>query len=491
MAKTKHELLAVEITTILSNIDRFIEKNRRCLQLVQFHFYTKILPINVPPPSSEVLISLAKPHAIGMRILGPSIELRNACSSCPIFCAILRQPVLFKSQCPFIPPNTTFATWWAVQITLPHEMEPLIEQGYWETLLYCPENREHAYHIDWFEKENHVNSFMFQTCSVLEVMGREHSGKKVIRQNLDQLALPHFRKLVEKWMHDPMGLDNISKDPSIVFTNPFAPTESDNIAYAYDKVRRAIRERSFRNYEYLLSLWRDFLENLMFINVDWTNDEKDGFIKEWEINIFGRPLKAALTHDGRWAQDMAIDRKTAGKLVKYFIDRFLADPLKRKKDGEAACFFWTLIWLAQDADTSNITLKRVLAFDTTNIDKDNPIIVFDGRSVKISIGLHRLLTILQGKGSGNRSRLIFAHLSDSYLQHAMKEASIALFGPNMTPILPAAFLCFPHSMNKTRLSRKERARLRAIDPGAAASYARYQILEFFREIQSKAPFFRP
>ena len=485
MAKTKHEVLAAEIAKILSDIDQFIEKSRRCLQLVQFHFYTKILPINVPPPSNAILNSLAKPHAAGMSILAPSQELRTACASYPIFSAILRQPVLLSSQCPRILPNTTFATWWAVKITLPQEMEPQIKQGYWETLLYCPENSEHSNEIKWFEKENHVNSFTFWLCSVLDVAQKEYSGKKVIRQNLDQFALPHFRKLVEKWKLDPEGHDTISKDPTIVFTKPFAPRENDYIADAYEKVRRVLRERSFRNYEHLMILWRDFLENLVFANVDWTDGEKTGFIKEWEINIFGSPLKNSVNHDGRWVQDMAIDRQRAGKILKYFIDRFLTDPSKRKKDGEIACLLWTLIWLAQDPDVANITLTRALAFDTTNIDKEHSAIIFDGKSIEISIGLHQLLIILQGKGEGKRPRRLFAHLSDDYLQHVMKEASLSLFGSDATPILPAAFLCFPHPMNETRLGKKQRERLRAIDPGSEASYTRRQILKKFRESQVK------
>lgn len=487
MAKTKYEVLAEEITKILADINQITEKSRRCLKLVQLHFYVKVLPINVPPPPSSILSELVKTHAIGMRIYAPSQELQNACASYPIFGAFLPQHVLLSSQCKHIPPNTRFFTYWAVKITLPQEMEPQIEQGYWETLLYCPELAEISNEIDWFEKENYINSLSFQMQSALEIVGRENAGKSVIRKNLCQLALPHFSAIVEKWKNDPEGHDTIPNDLAIVFAKPFAPTPSDDLDSAYAKVRRTLQERSLRNYEHLMILWRGILENLVFANVDWTVDEKDVFIKKWEINIFGCPIKRPKTHDGRWKQTTSIDRETAGQIIKYFIDRFLIDPSKKKKDGETACLLWTLIWFAQDPEAAGITLTRILNFDTTNIDKENPAIIFDGKSIEISMGLYQLLKVLQGKGKGKRLHRLFSNLSEDYLQHVVKEASLSLFGFDTTPVLPAAFLSFPHPMKGTRISKKQRECLRAVDPGSEAGSARRQIHKMLRQSIAEKP----
>lgn len=485
MAKSKYQVLEGKITKILEDIDEHIDKSRKCLQLVQFHFYEKYLLIGAPPLPTTFFNVFAKTHLIGMSMFSPSQELRMACRSFPAFAAIIHPPVRLRSQCRHIAPNTRFFSWLGVETTLPKDMESMIEQGYWETLLYCPESTELSYEIDWFEKENYTNSFSFQIQSIGEVVRRENAGKSIIRKNLNQLALPFFSYIVEKWTSDPEGHDTISKNSSAVFTKQFAPSKSDYIAHAYEKVRRALQERSLRNYEHLMILWRDFLENLMFTNVDWTSGEKEVFIKKWEINIFEYPLKRSKNNDGRWEQTMTIDRKTAGQLIKYFIDRFLTNPSKKKRDGEIACLLWTLIWFAQDSDAMGTTITRILNFDTTNIDKEDPAITFDGKSIEISMGLYQLLKVLQGNGKGERIRRLFSNLSEDYLQHVVKEASLLLFGSDTTPILPAAFLSFPHPMKGERFSKKERERLRVVDPGPMASYGRRQILKTLREHQTK------
>lgn len=490
MAKSKHQALAPKIAEILSNIDRVVEQTKTTLQMVLFFFYEKILVLGVPLKSQDCLQQIFKTHAVGMSILSPSMELRMACSSYPSFCSYRPLPFRLRSQCVEIQPNQPFATWWGIKTDLPKKMESLIEKGFWETLLYCPDSTEISYEIDWFEKENHVNSFSFTMLSAYETIGRENAGKAIIRKNLEQMALPHFRSVVEEWKKDPEGYDTVSKNPIIVFSHSFAPIYGENLDAAYAKVRRALREGSSKHYKYLMTSWRDRLEVLFFADVAWTDSEKKSFIKEWEINLFGCPIKRRAHHDGRWNQDMAIDRQTAGKIIKYFIDRFCIDPSKRKRDGEIACMLWMLIWCAQDPDAKNITITRVLAFETTNVSEESASIVFDDKSIDISLGLHQLLTILRGKGEGKRRRRLF-DLSADYLQQALKEASIALFGADSTPVLPAAFLLFPHPMDGIRLPKERRRRLRDVDPGSAASQPRRQILETLRKNKPNTPFSSP
>lgn len=481
MAKCKYGTLALKMEELLQGMEQFIEKTRQQLPGVQFLFYERIPLIGVPVTSKSSFDEQVKAHAIGMRFLSPSQELRTACCNRSFFGFYLPLRLRLRSQCLEVGPNQHFATCWAIKTTLPREMEPIIEQGYWEVLLFCEDSTEYSYEIDLFEKENYTNTFTFQMESMLAILERENSGKAVIRKNLNQLALPYFHAIVEKWKNDPQGHDIIPKDFTTLFTKPFAPTESDYIAHAYQKVRLQLRERSLRNYEHLMVLWRHFLEDLMFSNVAWTDVEKAGFIKEWEISIFGPSVNHRIEQEERWEQARAIDKKQAGKIIKYFIDRFLADPSKHKKEGEIACLLWTLVWLSQDAQAGDITLARILAFDTTNIDKEQPAILFDGKEVEISQGLYQLLQILQGKGAGKRSRPLFANLSSDYLQHVIKEASLTLFGLDSVPISPAAFLSFPHPQEGVRLTKKHRERCRAVDPGSMASYHRRQILKALKE----------
>jgi hypothetical protein len=307
MAKSKYQALVLALADILDGIDQSVEKSKRVLQLVHFHFYDKILLIGAPLPSKTFRDELGKAHVAGMSILSPSQELRAACCSCSLFLTHGPLPQYLRSQYRKIDSNQPFESWWGVATAMQVDLEPFVEKGYWDTLLYCPDSTEISYEIDWFEKEDYANSLSFQMRSANEIVGRENNGKAVIRANLDQLALPHFHLVVEKWENDPNGHDTIPKDLAIVFTKPFAPTVSDYIAHAYEKVRRVLRQRSLRNYENLMILWRDFLENLMFTNVDWNKREKEALIKKWELNIFGCPVKRPIRHDGRWEQDMAID----------------------------------------------------------------------------------------------------------------------------------------------------------------------------------------
>ncbi|CCB86460.1 unknown protein [Parachlamydia acanthamoebae UV-7] len=483
MAKCKYQTLAAKTKVLLTGIDQYIEKSSKAIQGVQFHFYEKFLWIGVPPPSKSSFDQQVKAHLMGMRILSPSIDLRAACNRDLFFGFYLPLKHRFLSQCLEAKSNQSFIRLWGVKTTLPSEMQPLINKSYWELFLYCPESSEYSNEIDWFEKENYTNSLTFQMDSALTIIGRENAGKAIIRKNLDQLALPYFQSIIEKWRNDPEGHDTIPKDIAIVFTKPFAPTEKDYIAHAYEKVRRELRKRSLRNYENLMILWRDFLENLMFVNVAWTSNEKDRFIKKWELNIFGSSIKNAKKSEGRWEQAMTIDQQSTGKIIKYFLDKFLANPSKEKRNGEIACLLWTLIWLAQDSEAKGFTVSQVLALDAINLHKEQPVIIFGNNLIEISLGLYQLLQVLKGNGQGRRSRLLFPNLSPDYLQHMLKEASLALFGTNSIPILPAAFLSFPHQIEGMRFSKKEREHFRSVNPGPAASHSRRQILKAFREIR--------
>lgn len=478
MAKTKSEILAAEIALMLNDLDQFVAEQRQVLQLVEFHFYPITSPLNIFSSSKDILNSLVKSHAIGMSILASCEELRKACATYPVFGAILSTPFIFRSQCPL---------WWGVKITLPREMEPLIERGYWDTLLYCPDTAEMSNEIDWFEKEDYTSTLSYTMQSAFEYIGRENSGKAIIRHNLDQLALPHFRDIVEKWQKDPDGNDTIPQDPSIVYTKSFAPIENDYIAHAYEKVRRTLRERSLRNYEHLMILWRDYLEELMFANVVWTEAEKKAFIQQWEKNIFGYSSISFKSHNGRWDQTRSISRIDAGKIIKYFIDKFLNKPSKNTKDGETACLLWMLIWFAQDPDTVDITLARVLQLDITSIGREFSCILVDGKEIEISERLYKLLNILREKGSG-KDRLLFPDLSKRYLERAIKNASLSLFGSDSAPISPTAFLSFPHPRAGERLTKRQRMGLKDIDPGPVASSCRRQILKVLRESSVKKPF---
>jgi hypothetical protein len=144
MAKCKYQILASKTKDLLNGIDQFIEKSSRAILGVQFHFYEKFWLIGVPPPSKYSFDQQVKAHLMGMRILSPSIDLRDSCNGDLFFGFYLPLKHRFLSQCLEAKSNQSFIRLWGVKTTLPSEMEPLINKSYWELLLYCPESSEYS-----------------------------------------------------------------------------------------------------------------------------------------------------------------------------------------------------------------------------------------------------------------------------------------------------------------------------------------------------------
>ena len=205
MAKCKYQTLASKMEELLQRMDQFIEKTGKASQIAQFHFHEKIPLIDAPLIAKSRFEEQVKTHAAGMRLLSPSQELRTACCNGPFFgfyepllSQCLKNKKKKKDKKEIL--NRPLATWWTVKTILPRKMEPIIEQGYWETLLYCEDSTEYSYEIDWFEKESYTNTLIFQMESMFAAIERGNFGNVIIRNNLDQLALPYFRSLVEEKM---------------------------------------------------------------------------------------------------------------------------------------------------------------------------------------------------------------------------------------------------------------------------------------------------
>ena len=85
MAKCKYGTLALKMEELLQGMEQFIEKTRQELPGVQFLFHERIPLIGVPVTSKSSFDEQVKAHAIGMRFLSPSQELRTACCNRSFF----------------------------------------------------------------------------------------------------------------------------------------------------------------------------------------------------------------------------------------------------------------------------------------------------------------------------------------------------------------------------------------------------------------------
>jgi hypothetical protein len=217
------------------------------------------------------------------------------------------------------------------------------------------------------------------------------------------------------------------------------------------------------------------LVQAIFDQVPWDVKRRRTFLDEWRNNLFEQKSIVGLSKPGRWTQCRGISDVKAAKFIKYFIEKFTGNP-QDKKSGEIACVLWILIWIAQEADSENLTIQKVLQLSFQDIDPDDAIIKVDGTDVDISFGLQNLLLCLRGKGEGIRNQRLFSNLdvSGKALERALNEASKILF-PNEEPVLPGAFLVFPHVYNNIRMSVAQRRAMRKVKPIIPVRYIHKEI----------------
>jgi len=435
-------------------------KVEQVLNRVQFHFYEKILICGRPLMTRKAFSAMTKSHAIGLGHYSPNPDVKLACQSLPSLGAIIQKPIFKRSE--LIYSQDSQGLWivpWSVKTLLPQYNQIHIAHGKEEALLYCLDQSELSSEIDWFEKENCADSLTYQFLAANDAIAKENHDLSIIRKNLDQQAWPLFYTTVKEWQNSLLSNEIRPEKLDNVFKAFFAPTKKMNLALAYEKVRRAIRMRKLRNYQYLMHMWRSRLELEIFKNLNWNDEQKGWFLKRWENNLFNKSASKSSCPKGRWEQSQAIDRQTAAKFIRYFMDRFIADPNQCKADGEIACILWICIWVSYES-LMQIHLYQVIELTTKQLDAQALMLNIETHEIPISYGLCQLLEILKGEGKGERGRRLFEHVSEESLQDAMKKASKAILGDEALHVLPSAFLIFPHLYQGKRMSHKQREALR-------------------------------
>lgn len=177
-----------------------------------------------------------------------------------------------------------------------------------------------------------------------------------------------------------------------------------------------------------------------------------------------------------------IDRYTAAKIIKSFMEVFISDPDNRKA-GEIACVLWILIWSAQKGKSGCITIRKVLELSSQDLNSLKPIIEIGGIKLDISLALHQLLRCLCGKGEAIRSCRLFANLDKGgkALERALHDVSTELFGENVTPIQPGAFLESPHLYPGVRMTAAQRRTMKNTRRFVQPLYTHMEIKKMLRK----------
>lgn len=464
MAKTKHQKLADAMKLMLNSIEEHQRKVEQQLDVVQFYLSEKILINGRPLMPQSKLAALMDTHRLGLIQLSPKQELKSYLKDKPLIGMIVAIPLEIKQ--PILPRQTI--GWfipWCLSIVLPHENCEKYDQMRQQALLYCPIAKEISRELHWFEDEDATASITHQLLTLIESDRR----LSVVRTNLLADPFPVWEESIEMWRSIP-SKDTDPDDVAEVAVNPqnlegagFAPKKGLSLALAYEKVMNSIRIRQSKHRHSLRKIYKKKLEDKIFENVPWSEEEKDLFLKKWQSRFFDENEKIQQSKPGRWKQCECISRKTAAQLIEYFVNEFISDPTN-KKTGEIACVLWILIWTAQQDKSDQVTLKDVLKLSSRDLKPGK--IIIGQIEASISWGLHYFLDCLCGQGEGTRSRRLFENLDlhGKALERSLLNASKLVLGENAMPVMPGAFLGFPFLHSDQRMPIAQRQSMRRGEP---------------------------
>lgn len=365
--------------------------------------------------------------------------------------------------------------------------ELTLENNILKILLYCSSKEELNYPLDWFEKEDENDSLSYQFQTIREYYRRHH----LIRKNSLKDPGPLYEMAIQKW-RDPKSETNdlIANEVTNLDILSFAPAKGDSCAIAYERVLKSIHNKKDRHRAGLRKIYKLELEEALFKDVPMDDLFRISYLNKWKENLFGKSHKHSKVKKGRYEQSEAVDRYTAGKIILYLLNEFIASP-QEKISGETACFLWILIRAAKEDAELKITLSEVVRLRISQVNKFKPEIDFGNeRTLEISSGLHLLLLDLCGKFKKDIRLFENIDVDLKNLQRKFIKISKVL---NIPLVMPSAFLLFPHLYPGIRIKAAEiNARKKAIQliPSSAAKTRKKlkDILKFWRECVKKTSY---
>lgn len=404
MAKTKHQKLADLMQTMLDAIEDHKTKVAKHLECVQLHFYERYALIGRPLIKKSAFHSMCFSHYIGLKNFAPDSNTKAACQEFPMLGVLLERSTYLASECRQSSGEGIWFIPWGARIVLPRDNQDKLERNCAQALLFCPLEDEISNEIDWFKQETAADSLSHQLLSVFEYERQQ----TIVKQNLLKDPYPIWEEAKKVWQDTerltsdaPNIFYDVAKNPQRVDEVDFAPQEKQSLAFAYEAVLQSIRTRSYRHRQALLSVYKSALEQALFEQVPWNKEKQKAFLNEWRDNLFKENSKLCSSKPGRWSQCKGISDFKAARLIKYFLEKFIANP-QDKKMGEVACLLWILIWIAHEPAFENFTIQKVLQLSSQDIDPEDAVIVIDSKNIDISWGLRDLLLCLRGKGAGKQ-----------------------------------------------------------------------------------------
>lgn len=323
--------------------------------------------------------------------------------------------------------------------------EQRIESDFFELLILCPSVGEFSESRAYL-KEIKVK---FNTLNKLNEIQKEAVEEQTIKNNLKKIALPSFKDAIKTWkevkkIKKPL-LELIEK----VLQQPFSPQESDTLAIAYERLLLTYKLKNYQYYSLLIDAWKHDLKRNIFEGSHWSSVKQQYFFSAWERTLFKKSPPKLIPLKTRWQQAQTIDRYTAGKVIKYFLDLYISkdNPIS----GYFACILWVLIAASKHLPSSDahIRLADVVVLSKESVNIAESTIKINETKFPIARGLTGLLSILSDVKYGKRGNELFPGITVDRLEDALKKVSKELFGFLITP---QAFLTFPHPFEGNRIA---------------------------------------
>lgn len=133
-----------------------------------------------------------------------------------------------------------------------------------------------------------------------------------------------------------------------------------------------------------------------------------------------------------------------------------------------------MVWSAQEAP-GKVTKDKILSIRTSDLNAIEATINIEDETIEISDYLAVLLGCLADRGTGRRNQFIFKNLNSKNFERILQQASGAILGADVTPIMPGAFLTALHIYQNIRMPSAQRNAMQkgrqVLDPLAARDSA--------------------
>lgn len=446
---SRHDQLCVAFRQILNDIDTFYDKVSKRLTLVQMVFYEKYFIHNRPIISATAFSAMARSHYVSLQQLSQNVK--SACDSVNVVASAISPKRRLRRQ-ELHGANT--GTWfipWGVQVIYLQQQQQKIKTARDRAVLYCPSKSELGYLPDWWKEEDTEDSVSQQLLAI-EILATE---RRQIRVNLRQDPTPTFLRAFANWKHDPNCPDTIEKNIKKRL-HDLRPTSGQTTSDAWEITRRLIRKRSALELSAFLRIYLTKLEEQVFLRIPWNPTQRKSWLTEWENRLFKANPKSNASRPDRWQHGTIIDVATAATFIQYFAKQFISPPYDQAS-GEIACILLLFIAHGHPPQNSPYGVETLVL----GLYRDNVLshqrVKIGKNTITISKGLYKLIMCLFGKGDGTRNGRLFTEIRNlKRLERALKTASEHILGTDELPVMPSAFLCFPHILANTRMSVAER-----------------------------------